>query len=162
MRKRWLRKKDSGYEAFVEELRQIVSDGHTMMQVAEMFGTAKEAVTRNAVAGCAHRNGITFGIKDSEKGGSTKDPAHSKTSVGAVLKTPSRKSQSKILVYEPLPILLSTVKTNRCQWPIGDPREKGFHWCPKDKEKGPYCPEHYEMAYPQKDQKKMSTQTFKF
>lgn len=154
-KRRWLRKKDTGYEAFVEELRQIVSDGYTMKQVAEMFSTAKKAVTKGAVAGCTHRNGITFGSKDSEKGGSTKDPAHSKKSVGAVLKTPSRKSQSNILPYKPLPILLPTVETNRCQWPFGDPGEPNFHWCPEKKVKGPYCPEHYEKAYPQKDQKKM-------
>lgn len=146
-KREWLRKKDPGYEAFVEELRQIVSDGYTMMQVAEMFSTAKKAVTKGAVAGCTHRNGITFGIKNSEKGGSTKDPAHSKKSVGAVLKTPSRKSQSNILVYKPLPILLPTVETNRCQWPIGNPGEKGFRWCSKDKEKGPYCMEHWKDAH---------------
>ena len=161
MRKRWLRKNDLGYEAFVEDLRQIVSEGYSMKEVAEMFGTAEEAVTKNAVAGCTHRNGIFFGIKDSEKGGSTKNPARSKKILGA----PSRESQDNILVYKPLPILLPTVEVNKCQWPFGDPKEPDFHLCGNTNlvrglKYMVYCQEHHEMAYHQ--EKKRPAQPFQF
>ena len=35
-----------------------------------------------------------------------------------------------------------------CQWPIGDPQEKDFHFCDANTvgEK-PYCPQHCEIAY---------------
>lgn len=142
MRKRWLRKKDIGYEAFVEELRQIVSEGYSMKEVAEMFGTAEEAVTKNAVAGCTHRNGIFFCIKNSEKGGSTKNPAHSN----------SRETEKKQVSFDSL---FQPIETKRCNWPIGDPKERGFRLCGNtDLVKGlkfeVYCREHFEMAYQEK------------
>ncbi len=35
-----------------------------------------------------------------------------------------------------------------CQWPIGEPRSKGFHFCGADALEGkPYCEEHCERAY---------------
>ena len=35
-----------------------------------------------------------------------------------------------------------------CQWPIGDPQEKDFHFCDADIVVGkPYCQEHCDVAY---------------
>ena len=35
-----------------------------------------------------------------------------------------------------------------CQWPIGHPGQKDFHFCNAPVEAGrPYCPEHCHMAY---------------
>ena len=35
-----------------------------------------------------------------------------------------------------------------CQWPIGDPQEKDFHFCEADTVAGkPYCKSHCDVAY---------------
>jgi len=35
-----------------------------------------------------------------------------------------------------------------CQWPIGDPQEKDFHFCGSDPMEGkPYCETHCNVAY---------------
>ena len=35
-----------------------------------------------------------------------------------------------------------------CQWPIGDPQEKDFHFCEADTLTGkPYCKDHCDVAY---------------
>ena len=35
-----------------------------------------------------------------------------------------------------------------CQWPIGDPQEKDFHFCEADTAAGkPYCQNHCDVAY---------------
>ena len=35
-----------------------------------------------------------------------------------------------------------------CQWPIGDPQEKDFHFCEEETFTGkPYCKEHCDVAY---------------
>ena len=35
-----------------------------------------------------------------------------------------------------------------CQWPIGDPQEKEFHFCEADTLSGkPYCKAHCDVAY---------------
>ena len=35
-----------------------------------------------------------------------------------------------------------------CQWPIGDPQEKDFHFCEDNTVNGkPYCQKHCDVAY---------------
>ena len=35
-----------------------------------------------------------------------------------------------------------------CQWPIGDPQEKEFHFCEEKTAEGkPYCQKHCDVAY---------------
>ena len=35
-----------------------------------------------------------------------------------------------------------------CQWPFGDPQQKGFHFCGEKNEPGkPYCQKHCDVAY---------------
>jgi hypothetical protein len=37
---------------------------------------------------------------------------------------------------------------NQCQWPVGDPRQSGFHFCGGHAADGfSYCGEHARMAY---------------
>jgi GcrA cell cycle regulator len=39
-------------------------------------------------------------------------------------------------------------KGPNCLWPIGDPRQPGFHFCGASAIEGkPYCPEHCARAY---------------
>lgn len=38
--------------------------------------------------------------------------------------------------------------SQQCQWPVGDPRSAGFHFCCGGTAEGlPYCPEHARLAY---------------
>ena len=38
--------------------------------------------------------------------------------------------------------------SQQCQWPVGDPRSAGFHFCCGGTVEGlPYCPEHARLAY---------------
>tara|TARA_E500000178_G_scaffold22822_1_gene21206 strand:+ start:602 stop:787 length:186 start_codon:yes stop_codon:yes gene_type:complete len=37
---------------------------------------------------------------------------------------------------------------SNCQWPIGDPQEKEFHFCEEKTVSGkPYCQSHCDVAY---------------
>ncbi len=79
-------------------------------------------VSKNAVVGKAHRLGLT-GRPSPIKRTSPK---------------PKKEKQLSLVDLGP----------NCCRWPIGDPRDPGFHFCGKKALPGkPYCPEHAAVAY---------------
>jgi GcrA cell cycle regulator len=40
-----------------------------------------------------------------------------------------------------------------CSWPVGDPKQPGFHFCGEPAESGrPYCPNHCHVAYHRKSE----------
>jgi len=46
---------------------------------------------------------------------------------------------------------------NQCQWPVGDPRQTGFHFCGATAHEGfSYCSEHARMAYQPVQKKRMN------
>ncbi|MDP6389717.1 MAG: GcrA family cell cycle regulator [Alphaproteobacteria bacterium] len=46
---------------------------------------------------------------------------------------------------------VTTLTERMCHWPIGHPREPGFHFCGKPAETDrPYCAEHCAIAYRRK------------
>ena len=48
---------------------------------------------------------------------------------------------------------VSTAGERICHWPIGHPREEGFHFCGKPAEAArPYCEEHCAVAYRRKSE----------
>ena len=48
---------------------------------------------------------------------------------------------------------VSTAGERICHWPIGHPREEGFHFCGKPAEAArPYCGEHCAVAYRRKSE----------
>lgn len=62
----------------------------------------------------------------------------------AIIKRVTRIAPTPRRVWAPRQI--ST--TERCKFPIGDPRVKGFRWCDCPAYVGgPYCPEHHDIAY---------------
>lgn len=74
--------------------------------------------TRNAVIGKAHRLGLS--IKST------------------VSKAPKAILQSTII----------DLSERMCKWPIGDPKDKDFHFCGKSSHSNfPYCAKHVAMAY---------------
>ena len=93
-------------------------------------------VSRNAIAGKAHRLGLPKRNSPISKSG---DP---------------RKNQNKADTQTdkelPLKLLLRDVEwsRNRCCWPIGDPKLPGFSFCGTSIVPGrPYCEEHSILAY---------------
>ncbi len=79
-------------------------------------------VSKNAVVGKAHRLGLT-GRPSPIKRTSPK---------------PKKEKQASLVDLGP----------SCCRWPIGDPRDAGFHFCGKKAIPGkPYCPEHAAVAY---------------
>ena len=93
-------------------------------------------VSRNAIAGKAHRLGLPKRSSPISKSG---DP---------------RKNENKANIQTdkelPLKILLRDVdwSRNRCCWPHGDPKLPGFSFCGTSIIPGrPYCEEHSKLAY---------------
>ena len=53
-----------------------------------------------------------------------------------------KKSKSKA------PKALLDLEANDCRWPIGEPRQPGFHFCGEPQAAGrPYCALHWQMAF---------------
>ena len=93
-------------------------------------------VSRNAIAGKAHRLGLPKRNSPISKSG---DP---------------RKNEKKADIQTdkelPLKLLLRDVEwsRNRCCWPLGDPKLPGFSFCGTSIIPGrPYCAEHSKLAY---------------
>lgn len=112
-------------EERVATLKKLWEDGRSASQIAEMLGD----VTRNAVIGKAHRIGL--------KG----RPSPIRRQQVAQPKRPQPAAKKS-----------TRVSDRQCHWPIGHPREPGFHFCgaPAEPER-PYCAEHCAVAYRRSD-----------
>ena len=114
----------------LKKLRFFWDEGLPITKIGNMLG-----VSRNAIAGKAHRMGLPKRNSPISKSG---DP---------------RKNQKKSDDDNkelPLKILLRDVEwsRNRCCWPIGDPKLPGFSFCGTSIIPGrPYCEEHSSLAY---------------
>ena len=43
---------------------------------------------------------------------------------------------------------MANIEADECRWPIGDPRDEGFHFCGGQQRAGrPYCAAHWEMSF---------------
>lgn len=103
----------------VEELKRLWGEGLTTGEIGKTLG-----VSKNAVVGKAHRLGLKA--------------------------RPSPIKRTKQAKPKPEPKIRSVVdlSAHTCRWPIGDPREPGFHFCGKPANPGkPYCGEHAAIAY---------------
>lgn len=103
----------------VEELKRLWGEGLTTGEIGKALD-----VSKNAVVGKAHRLGL--------KG------------------RPSPIKRGKPQRTKPEPKIRSVIElsAHTCRWPIGDPREPGFHFCGAPALPGkPYCAEHAAVAY---------------
>ncbi|MCF8483457.1 MAG: GcrA family cell cycle regulator [Rhodospirillum sp.] len=102
----------------VEQLKKLWAEGLTTGEIGKELG-----VSKNAVVGKAHRLGL--------KG----------------RPSPIKRTKKEV---KPEPKIRSVVdlSAHTCRWPIGDPREPGFHFCGKPSiPSKPYCSEHASIAY---------------
>jgi GcrA cell cycle regulator len=113
-------------EERVEMLKSLWSQGRTASQIAEELGD----VSRNAVIGKVHR----LGLKSRP--------------------SPIRREHARPAAPPPSPVAarLKRVSDRECHWPIGHPREPGFHFCgaPAELDR-PYCAAHCAIAYRRSD-----------
>ena len=115
----------------LNKLRKLWDSGLPITKIGNEIG-----VSRNAIAGKAHRMGLPKRNSPISKSG---DPRKNQKS--------NNLENSKAL---PLKIMLRDVEwsRNRCCWPIGDPKLPGFSFCGTSIFPGrPYCEEHSNLAY---------------
>lgn len=55
---------------------------------------------------------------------------------------------------------LLELEANECRWPLGDPRQEGFHFCGAQQVLGrPYCIQHWQLSFvPGKGRQHASTE----
>ena len=111
-------------EERVARLKALWGEGRTASQIAVILGD----VTRNAVIGKAHRLGLKGRPSPIRK---------------EKVATPKPASRPAAQTSRPV-----RVSDRQCHWPIGHPREPGFHFCgaPAIDDK-PYCEKHCSVAY---------------
>ena len=119
------------HEEKLNKLKALWDEGLPITKIGNILG-----VSRNAIAGKAHRMGLPKRNSPISKSGD------------------HRKNQKKVAEENikelPLKILLRDVEwsRNRCCWPIGDPKLPGFSFCGASIDPGrPYCAEHSSLAY---------------
>ena len=118
-------------EKQLEKLKKLWDEGLPITKIGLELG-----VSRNAIAGKAHRLGLPKRNSPISKSG---DPRKNQDSFNP-----------EIIKELPLKILLREVEwsRNRCCWPIGDPKLPGFSFCGTSIMPGrPYCEKHSSLAY---------------
>jgi GcrA cell cycle regulator len=155
-------------EQRIEMLRRLWGQGQTASQIAVALG----GVTRNAVIGKAHRLGLTgrpSPIKRDASGTSTPKRRPLPRRAMAPQPKPMMPLQRALhqpheggSVVSPPPAPREQPRsyparahggTKSCSWPVGDPKQPGFHFCGEPSEPGrPYCAQHCHQAYQRKSE----------
>jgi GcrA cell cycle regulator len=140
----------------VEELRRLWGQGQTASRIADLLG----GVTRNAVIGKAHRLGLRgrpSPIRREEGAVVTRPAPVARVSTPAPTKAELPPVEVPRAMTPPPAPAASQPKTatgghgRSCSWPMGDPKQAGFHFCGGEAVPGrPYCASHCGMAYQRK------------
>jgi len=154
-------------EQRIEMLRRLWGQGQTASQIAVALG----GVTRNAVIGKAHRLGLTgrpSPIKRDANGTVAPKrrpvPRRAMQSQPKPMMPPLQRSMPQsqdtgATISNPPPApqprnyppARAHGGTKSCSWPMGDPKQSGFHFCGEPSEPGrPYCANHCHQAYQRK------------
>jgi len=113
-------------EERLEMLKALWEEGLSISQIGERLG-----VTRNAVAGKAHRLNL-------------------RKRQSPIAKKPKKAVEPETPKDLPLRLALRGIQWSRskCVWPSGDPKTVEFSFCGEAIVPGkPYCSEHCELAY---------------
>jgi GcrA cell cycle regulator len=140
-------------------LKKLHKEGLSASQIATRICSTGFEVTRNAVIGKSNRMGLTGGDKPRR---STRSPRKRQPKGGNSINMVfgGRKSAKLFLEAEPftpgpelvIPLherkTLLQLENTDCRWPIGDPKDKDFHFCGRFTFAGlPYCEHHARRAY---------------
>lgn len=119
----------------VRQLKTLWGQGFSASEIADKMGGA----SRNAIIGKVHRLGLSSRPEPSQH---IAKPMPDSIIAAAVLPT--------TVATPPKPVATSnTFKVGKqCQWPVGDPRLPGFHFCSAAAHDAlPYCLDHAKVAY---------------
>lgn len=145
----------------IGELEKLWAEGLSTAEIGRRLG-----VTKNAVVGKAHRlrlpgrqSPIDPARRQAKKAAAPAKaraprakPASPVADAQPAAKPEPRRAQTTTAKTAPPPPPRRKQKSEHkgpaCQWPFGDPRLPGFHFCGAPSEPGkPYCDEHCARAY---------------
>jgi len=147
----------------IKQLKKLWAEGYTTGEIGKKLN-----VSKNAVVGKAHRLGLESRpspirrvMEDNEEVESAEDNVEANAKTEVVESKSKKRANSAKEVKVPSPVKKAVAKQpkkkivkiedlsmNSCRWPIGDPKEEGFHFCGKETYNGkPYCLEHCATAY---------------
>lgn len=152
-------------DARVDHLHELFRMGYTAQQIAKDFGT----VTRNAVIGKQHREGLKRGERRPQKAASApiaappeprRPPAtfiasaQTRISLSGSGYSAVQHAAQAPLVRDLAPdsspdaVTLMAIGAHQCRWPLGDPMADGFLFCGSGTGGGEsYCGRHRRVAY---------------
>lgn len=138
----------------IADLEKLWAEGLSTAEIGRRLG-----VSKNAVVGKAHRLGLPGRQSPIDaKRRAARKPAAKPKAAPAQPRAAARPAAPKApppVAAEAAPQPAPQAKKQRkahsgpsCQWPFGDPRLPGFHFCGAPATPGkPYCDEHCAMAY---------------
>ena len=139
----------------VDELRRLWGQGQTASRIAELLG----GVTRNAVIGKAHRLGLRgrpSPIRRDENAPFVRVSRPSQPAEEAAIEPAPRPVTETPAPAPAQPVAQAKAPQaggRACSWPVGDPKQPGFHFCGQEALAGrPYCAAHCAMAYQKKSE----------
>jgi GcrA cell cycle regulator len=140
----------------VEELRRLWGQGQTASRIADLLG----GITRNAVIGKAHRLGLRgrpSPIRRDENGTVSRPATAPRVSVPLPATAKAELPPADVARTAAMPAAapsqpkMAQGGARSCSWPMGDPKQAGFHFCGGEAVPGrPYCATHCGMAYQRK------------
>jgi GcrA cell cycle regulator len=165
-------------EQRIDILRRLWGQGQTASQIATILG----GVTRNAVIGKAHRLGLTGRPSPIKRDGASPSQPRRRqaqpqrrmqpslpplaASLGvsrpqsagmqaAMNETQAAPPPAEARTAPKAPAQQRNVHagSKTCSWPVGDPKQPGFHFCGESAEPGrSYCAHHCGIAYHRKSE----------
>lgn len=146
----------------IAKLEELWAEGHSTAEIGRRLG-----VSKNAVVGKAHRMKLPGRQSpiESKRKAKTAAPAKApaaakpaKVEKPAAAAKPAPKKTTAKAAPTPEPAAAKAKPQPKksqqkrggpsCQWPIGDPRLPGFHFCSDTATSGkPYCEHHCSIAY---------------
>jgi len=127
----------------IEILRRMWSAERTAADISIVLRT-----TRNSVIGKAARLKLERRDSPIKRGVSVQSKAFviTPSRYGTPSKRRIEHSKIALTAYGETSKLID-LKPDQCRWPIGDPKQKGFHFCGGKKTKENYCDKHHSIAY---------------
>ncbi|WP_119304984.1 GcrA family cell cycle regulator [Dongia deserti] len=151
---------DTWPEWRLEALRRLWGQGVSAKQIASALGGG---LTRNAVVGKAHRMGLAGRPSPIIRDGRPRRPRKPQSAkAGRKQVDDARQRAEQAKAPTPIPPVIQLapppappplreprISSRTCAWPIGDPREPGFHFCGATpvREGRSYCDEHHAKAF---------------